>query len=126
MDLKKINTELQQEIEEHMATETSLSIAHRDLARKASDLEEANKELSQFAYAISHDIMTPLRAIHNYTDFLREDLEATLEGDQKLYLNGLVSAVDQGEELVEDLLQLSRISGAAGQIKTINIGELAA
>ena len=68
--------------------------------------------------------MTPLRAIHNYTDFLREDLEATLKGDQKLYLNGLVSAVDQGEELVEDLLQLSRISGAAGQTKTINIGEL--
>ncbi|MGD8293000.1 MAG: ATP-binding protein [Desulfobacterales bacterium] len=122
-DLRKINLELEQEIDIRMTAEEGLRIAHNDLARKASDLEEANKELSQFAYAISHDIMTPLRAIHNYTDFLREDLEATLEGEQKLYLNGLVNAVSQGEELVEDLLELSRISVAAEQIQSIHMGE---
>jgi signal transduction histidine kinase len=66
--------------------------------------------------------MTPLRAIHNYADFLKEDLEATLEGDQKMYLNGLVNAVGQGEDLVDDLLELARISGADGQIETINLG----
>lgn len=122
-DLNRINIELQQEIEERVTAEEGLRIAHSDLAGKASDLEEANKELSQFAYAISHDIMTPLRAIHNYSDFLREDLEATLEGDQKLYLDGLVNAVGQGEELVEDLLELSRISGTAGQIETLCMGD---
>ena len=122
-DLRKTNLELEQEIEVRMTAEEELRIAHNDLARKASDLQEANKELSQFAYAISHDIMTPLRAIHNYTDFLREDLEGTLEKEQKLYLDGLVNAVSQGEELVEDLLELSRISGAAEQIQTIHMGE---
>jgi light-regulated signal transduction histidine kinase (bacteriophytochrome) len=122
VDLKKINLELQQEIDERETAEELLRLAHRDLAKKAFDLEEANKELSQYAYAISHDIMTPLRAIHNYADFLQEDLEATLEGDQKMYLDGLVNAVGQGEALVDDLLELSRISGATGKIETINVG----
>jgi signal transduction histidine kinase len=122
VDLKKINIELQQEIDERETAEEALRLAHRDLAQKASDLEEANKELSQYAYAISHDITTPLRAIHNYADFLKEDLEASLDGDQKMYLDGLVEAVGQGEELVEDLLELSRISGTSGQIKTIDVG----
>jgi signal transduction histidine kinase len=121
-DLKKINIDLRREIDERETAEKALRFAHKNLAKKASDLEEANKELSQYAYAISHDIMTPLRAIHNYVDFLQEDLEGTLEGDQKMYLTGLVKAVGQGQELVEDLLELSRISGAAGQIETINIG----
>ena len=122
IDLKKINIALQKEIDERETAEEALRLAHRDLANKASDLEEANIELSQYAYAISHDIMTPLRAIHNYADFLKEDLAATLKGDQKIYLNGLVSAVDQGQELVEDLLELSRISGATRQFETIDLG----
>ena len=122
VDLKKINMELQQEIDERETAEEALRLAHRDLARKASDLEDANKELSQFAYAISHDIMTPLRAIHNYADFLREDLEATLEGNHKMYLDGLVNAVGQGQELVDDLLELSRISDSSGQNATIEVG----
>jgi signal transduction histidine kinase len=121
VDLKKINIELQQEIDERETAEEALRLAHSDLAKKASDLEEANKELSQYAYAISHDIMTPLRAIHNYADFLQEDLEATLEGDQKMYLKGLVNAVGQGEDLVDDLLELSRISGATSRIETIDL-----
>jgi len=122
IDLKKINIALQKEIDERETAEEALRLAHRDLANKASDLEEANIELSQYAYAISHDIMTPLRAIHNYADFLKEDLAATLKGDQKIYLNGLVSAVDQGQELVEDLLELSRISGATRRFETIDLG----
>jgi light-regulated signal transduction histidine kinase (bacteriophytochrome) len=93
------------------------------LAKKASDLEDANKELSQFAYAISHDIMTPLRAIHNYADFLREDLAEILKGNHKLYLNGLVNAVGQGQELVEDLLELSRIGETPGQNAIIDMGQ---
>ncbi len=123
VDLKKINIELQQEIDERETAEEALRLAHRDLARKASDLEDANKELSQFAYAISHDIMTPLRAIHNYADFLREDLEENLEENHKMYLNGLVNAVGQGQELVEDLLELSRISDTTEQNSIIDMGQ---
>ncbi len=100
----------------------ALPEAHRDLELRTVELERANKELSQYAHAISHDIMAPLRAIHNYADFLREDLEATLDGDQKMYLEGLGRAVRQGERLVEDVLEFSRIGGRSMSIETIDMG----
>ena len=65
------------------------------------ELEAANAELRSFVYAVSHDIRAPLRVIHNYADFLYEDLAGTLEGDQKKYLNNLVQAVQEGEQLVK-------------------------
>ncbi len=58
-------------------TEKKLRLAHESLSKKARELEEANEGLSQYAYVSAHDLRTPMGAIHNYADFLREDLEGT-------------------------------------------------
>ena len=89
--------------------EEALQRAHKDLARKAAALEAANVELAQYAYAASHDLKTPLRAIHNYVTFLQEDLATVVSGEQKVYLEGLSRAVRQSEALVNDLLALSQV-----------------
>ena len=102
--------------------EQALTEAHRQLAEKASQLEEANRELNQYAYAVSHDIMAPLRAIQNYSDFLREDLGGILESEQQLYLDGLGTAVRQGKELVSDLLELSRLNTMPREHELIRMG----
>lgn len=91
---------------------------------RTKELQAANAELSQYAYVVSHDLKAPLRAIHNYSDFLREDLEAKLDGDQKSYLDGLNRAVSQGEELVNDLLTLSRIERSKDVSETVDVGLL--
>jgi light-regulated signal transduction histidine kinase (bacteriophytochrome) len=96
--------------------------AEEQLQQYAAKLEEANAELSQYAYVVSHDVRAPLRAIHNYADFLRKDLEATLDGDQKAYLDGLDRAVYEAEELVEDLLELSRIGRRSVPIEMVEVG----
>lgn len=97
--------------------------AEQQLQQRAAELEEANAELSQYAYVVSHDLRTPLRAIHNYADFLRKDLEATLDGDQKTYLDGLGRAVQEAEELVKDLLELSRVGRRGGiPIEVVDVG----
>jgi signal transduction histidine kinase len=88
------------------------------------ELEEANEELSQYVYVVSHDVRAPLRAVHNYADFLREDLEATLDGDQKAYLDGLNRAVREAEELVGDLLELSRVGQRSALMETVDVGAL--
>ncbi|HQB38258.1 MAG TPA: ATP-binding protein [Deltaproteobacteria bacterium] len=85
----------------------------RDITERqqsAEALKDANAELSQYAYVISHDLRAPLRAIHNYADFLREDLQDTLEGDQRLYLDRLDKAIHEAEMLIDDVLVLSRVS----------------
>jgi light-regulated signal transduction histidine kinase (bacteriophytochrome) len=114
--------QLKLELTERKRAENKLRLAHRDLETKAADLEAANEELSEYAYVVSHDLKAPLRAIHNYVDFLYEDLEATLDGDQKIYLDGLNNAVRQGEELVEDLLEFSRVGKLSGPIEAMDVG----
>jgi len=122
VDLEGSLRQLEQEMTERNRAEGALQRAHRELGVRAAELEEANAELSQYAYVVSHDLKTPLRAVHNYADFIREDLEATLDGDQKMYLDGLGRAVQEAEVLVEDLLELSRIGRLSVPIETVDVG----
>jgi PAS domain S-box-containing protein len=119
--LAKTTEQLKQELTERKRAEEALRVAHKDLAKKAADLEAVNEELSEYTYVVSHDLGAPLRAIHNYADFLREDLEDTLDGEQKTYLDNIDHAVHQGEELVEDLLELSRVGKGSGPTEGIDM-----
>lgn len=112
-----------QDITERKETLEALRIAHLNIKKKAGDLEVVNEELQQYAYAVSHDIMAPLRAIHNYADFLREDLEQNLGQEQESYLEGIKHAAQQGKELAERLLELSRIGTRKNDVESIHPGE---
>lgn len=79
------------------------------LKHYADELEAVNSELSEYTYVVSHDLRAPLRAIRNYADFLKEDIEDQLQSAQKEYLKGLLHAVKQADKMVTDLLSLSRI-----------------
>ena len=120
--LAKITEQLKVELTERERAEEALRLAHRELAIEADGLQAANEELSQYAYVVSHDLKAPLRAVRNYSDFLREDLEATLDGDQKAYLDGLNRAVGQGEALIEDLLAFARVGRWIEPIETLDMG----
>ncbi|MDX1522875.1 MAG: ATP-binding protein [Anaerolineae bacterium] len=109
------------DITEFKQAEEALRLAHRQLSKKAADLEIANAELGQYAYVVSHDLKTPLRAIHNYADFLRYDLGEMLEGDHLEYLAGLIEAVNEAEALVDDLLELSRIGRKEVPLEKIDL-----
>ncbi len=80
-----------------------------ELKRLNQQLANQNQELEAFNYAVSHDLRTPLRAIHNYADFLLEDLSTKVSPEQTEYLTGITTAVCEAEELVSDLLELSRL-----------------
>ena len=102
-------------------SEESVHLAHLQMARQLSETERINEELSQYAYAVSHDLKDPLRAIRNYADFLFEDLADTLSGVQKKYLEGMQKAVLQGEQLIGDLLDLSRIGALVLEHETADV-----
>jgi signal transduction histidine kinase len=94
---------------------TAVLILHRKNMEEEREalvvkLGDVNQEMEAFSYAVSHDLKAPLRAIHNYADFLLTDLAGTLEEEQEEYLNGLGEAVQQGEGYIEDLLELSQVS----------------
>lgn len=91
---------------------------------RTAELTEANEELSQYAYAVAHDLQTPLRGVRNYADFLHEDLVASLAEDQERYLRGLMRTVEQAEALVEGLLLLSQIGGQDVPRQRVEMGTL--
>ena len=101
-----------------------LDRAHRQLKVRASELEMANSELSQYGYVVSHDLRAPLRAIQNYAEFLHEDLAQSLTGEQKGYLDGMLTACGEANILVEDLLSFSQIDRPEGHDESIEVGEV--
>ena len=102
--------------------EEELQRAHRELKAKAAELNEANAELSQYAHVVSHDLQAPFRAISNYVSFLQEDLGSSLESEQKEYLDALGSTAHEANELVHDLLEISRIGRRAGSFESVHTG----
>ena len=96
-------------------------IALLQLAEQLAETKQLNEELSQFAYAVTHDLKAPLRAIANYAQFLWEDLADTLTGDQKDYLKGLKKAVSQGDALINDLLSFSRIGQVTPEPEAVDV-----
>ncbi|MEM7534931.1 MAG: ATP-binding protein [Chloroflexota bacterium] len=123
-ELQAANAQLKQEIAERQLTEEALRMAHTELEEKATDLEAANQELAQYTYVVSHDIKAPLRAIHNYAEFLSEDLAGTLDEEQEEYLSGLTESVQDAQELVDDLLTLSRIGRNESRPEPVHLGNL--
>jgi signal transduction histidine kinase len=94
------------------------------VAARTAELANANEELSQYAYAVSHDLRAPLRAVRNYADFLREDIGEELEEEQRGYLDGMQRALRQGEELIDDLLDYSRVGRSVEQPDALDLGAL--
>jgi PAS domain S-box-containing protein len=112
------------DITEQKQTEKALEEKRRALSEKLLELEQINRELSEYAYAVSHDLKAPLRAVRNYADFLIEDLEGELSGDQKTYLEGMKKALSQGDELIQALLNFSSIGQSPEASEEVDLKEL--
>ena len=85
---------------------------------------QINEELTEYAYALTHNLKAPLRAVQNYTNFLFEDLADTLQGEPKKFLEGIHTAVRQGHHQIEDLETLYRIKDHEVSIEPFDLQEL--
>jgi len=80
------------------------------LQRRLLDkIESANEELKSFAYIVSHDLKAPLRGIRNLADWISADYGDKLGGEGKKQLELLGSQVDRMHDLIEAVLQYSKI-----------------
>ena len=94
------------------------------LLQTTRELEKRNKELDQFAYVTSHDLKAPLRAIANLSEWIEEDLQEALTPDTQKQMNLLRGRVYRMEDLINGLLQYSRIGRIKTQPETVVVAQL--
>jgi PAS domain S-box-containing protein len=78
------------------------------VAERTAELQAANAELDSFAYAVSHDLRAPLRAMSGFSEALVEDHGPRLDAEARGYLDQIIQASRRMGELIEGLLVLSR------------------
>jgi PAS domain S-box-containing protein len=86
-----------------------LKLAEEQLKIYASRLEKSNRELEQFAFMASHDLQEPLRKIEMFGDLLL-DRAASLQENERNYLDRMRSAAGRMRGMIEGLLQISRVA----------------
>ena len=76
-------------------------------------LEEAFRELEAFSYSVSHDLRAPLRGISGFSRALLEDCGDRLDEVGRQHLARVLAATKRLEQLIDDLLRLSRVTRAS-------------
>jgi len=77
--------------------------------QRTAELEAVNKELQHFAYVVSHDLKAPLRGISHLAYWLMEDYATLFDDVGKQQVQLLLSRVQRLDDLIEGILQYSRI-----------------
>lgn len=95
------------------------------IQKTSQKLEAANRELEAFAYSVSHDLRSPLRAIDGFSKALMEDYGDQFDEEAQDYFDRIHRAVERMGSLIDDLLRLSRVSRAEIQHSQINLTEIA-
>ena len=95
------------------------------VSQRTHELEAANRELEAFAYSVSHDLRAPLRGIDGWSLALLEDYSASLDERARQYLNRVRAETQRMGNLIDDLLQLSRVSRGEMKLDQVDITALA-
>lgn len=92
---------------------------------RTAQLEVSNKELESFSYSVSHDLRAPLRHINGFSQALLEDYADKLDGEGKHYLQEIRNASKEMSNLIDDMLQLARISRSEIRKNLVDLSKLA-
>ncbi len=95
------------------------------IQKTSEKLEAANRELEAFAYSVSHDLRSPLRAIDGFSKALMEDYGDRFDEEARDYFDRIHRAVERMGALIDDLLRLSRVSRAEVQHSRVDLTQMA-
>ena len=88
--------------------------------RAEQALKAANRKLEQFAFMASHDMKTPLRTIAMSMGLLKQQAPEVLSGENKQTFDFIMSAINELQLMLEDLLAFSRNESVSAQEETFN------
>lgn len=89
------------------------------------NLQRSNDELERFAYSVSHDLRAPLRAIDGFGKLLVEKHESVINDEAKRYVGRIRAATNRMGQLIDDILNLSRLSRVVIKRDPVDLSEIA-
>ena len=95
------------------------------IAERTEQLSATNQELEAFSYSVSHDLRAPLAAISGFSVALQEKIGGIADARALHYLSRIQAGVRKMEELIEAMLQLSRVVRAPLELKDVDLSQLA-
>jgi PAS domain S-box-containing protein len=99
--------------------------AEKENSRSAAELKRSNEELQQFAYVASHDLQEPLRTITSYLRLLDKKFGSELSPQAKEFVCFAMDGSLRMKELIDDLLQYSRIDSNIFERSEIDMNRVA-
>jgi len=127
--LQESNRDLEREVGERRRAEQEVLRLNAELEKRVKErtaqLEYTNAELEAFCYSVSHDLRAPLRAIDGFGQALLEDFPKHVPEDAQRYLSRIRSSTQRMGQLIEDLLNLSRVSRGELERRDVDVSELA-
>jgi PAS domain S-box-containing protein len=103
---------------------TELKKAEKELKGLINELKRSNNELQQFAYITSHDLQEPLRTIASFTQLIERRYKGQLDKNADEYIDFIVDAALRMKEMIQGLLDYSRIGARRGKLKSTDIEEV--
>ena len=95
------------------------------VAERTRELEASNQELEAFSYSVSHDLRAPLRTIDGFSLAIKEDYGNCLDAQGLDYIERVRGGVQRMGQLIDALLQLSRVTRSELQRTPVDLSQLA-
>ena len=115
---KQINQELGRTLDHK---DQQLDLKNQELLKLVEDLQAANADLSTFAYSISHDLKTPLRAISSMATFIEQDQGHKMDSRSRGYLEILQDRVKKMERLFNGILEYSKLTTSEQEMSEVDL-----
>ena len=114
-----------QDITERRRAKEEIERLNSELAARAAELEEANRELEAFNYAVAHDLRKPLTIVNGYCQVLQEQCVDKLDEHCIQYLREAYDATWRMNQLIDTLLGFANLAGVQLQWEPIDLSAMA-
>ncbi|MFI4896574.1 MAG: ATP-binding protein [Phycisphaerales bacterium JB059] len=116
-------TNVEGEITQYVAIRTDITehkLVEEELLSLNDELRQKNGEMEQFAYTVSHDLKAPTVTIRGYVGFMRQDLAQGRTDRLAGFCESIHAGACQMREIIDDLLELSRIGRVINEAEVID------
>jgi len=129
VELQAVVSDLEREVRERKIVEEEVRrlnyLLERRVDERTRQLEISNLELESFSYSVSHDLRAPLRSIDGFSRILLGTCDPKFDDEERALFQRILAATARMNHLIDDLLNLSRVTRTSMTSEEVDLSSLA-